>query len=66
MKAAIFDLDGTLIDSTWVWENVSATFSPHQGIEPPENIDDIVSTMSFKNSAVYFVERFHLSLTRRT
>ena len=43
IKGVIFDLDGTLIDSMKVWNNVDRKFLCECGIyDPPENISDIV------------------------
>ena len=30
--AAIFDLDGTILDSLWVWEDISKVFKKQQNI----------------------------------
>lgn len=31
-RCAIFDLDGTLLDSTWVWEKIDIDFLAKRGI----------------------------------
>ncbi|WDU83746.1 hypothetical protein [Caloramator sp. Dgby_cultured_2] len=35
IKAVIFDLDGTLIDSLWVWKQVDIEYLKKHGITPP-------------------------------
>ena len=43
MKAAIFDMDGTLIDSMLPWRRLNVEFVRRRGIEPtPEEIDVLV------------------------
>ena len=42
VKAVIFDLDGTLIDSTAIWEKTDRKFLKSYGIDPPAGISDIV------------------------
>ena len=37
IKAAIFDLDGTLVDSMWVWERIDMEFLKKRGYTVPEN-----------------------------
>ena len=64
IKAIIFDLDGTLIDSTGVWEQVDRLFLRENGIDPPEDISEKVKTMTIEQSSQYFIERFNLSLTQ--
>lgn len=34
---AIFDLDGTLLDSMWVWEQIDVDFLSRRGIDLPED-----------------------------
>lgn len=55
-KGAIFDLDGTLIDSMDSWENVGKIFLESQGIKPPSDLNEIIKEMSLKQSARYFKE----------
>ena len=40
-RCAIFDLDGTLLDSTWVWEKIDIDFLAKRGIVVPA--DDIAA-----------------------
>ena len=40
MKAAIFDMDGTLVDSMYYWRTVSLEFLRTKGIEPPRELCD--------------------------
>ena len=39
-KVVIFDLDGTLVDSMWMWKETDIEFLTGKGIMIPENIQD--------------------------
>lgn len=62
-KAIIFDLDGTLVDSVWIWGVVDQRFLGERGIEVPEDISDDLEGCSFYETAVYFKKRFQLDLS---
>ena len=34
-KGAIFDMDGTLLDSMWVWRQIDVDFLGRRGFEVP-------------------------------
>lgn len=57
-KAVIFDLDGTLIDSMWVWTEVDILYLQRYGIEVPDDLHEAIEGMSFVEGAQYFRERF--------
>ena len=57
---AIFDLDGTLLDSMPVWENLGRDYLISQGVTPPEDIAKVLKPMSLEESAVYFRMRFNI------
>ena len=59
-KAVIFDLDGTLIDSMWVWEKIDEAFLANYGITPPRDMDEALEGKSFTETAIYFKERFQI------
>ncbi len=62
IKAVIFDLDGTLIDSMGLWREVDAEFLGSRGIEVPEDLfDHLPQGNSFIQTATYFKDRFGLS-----
>jgi HAD superfamily hydrolase (TIGR01509 family) len=60
IKAAIFDLDGTLIDSMWLWEKVDIDFLKLRGHELPIDLKENIEHLSFIDTAKYFKERFNL------
>jgi HAD superfamily hydrolase (TIGR01509 family) len=60
IKAAIFDLDGTLINSMWVWEKVDMDFLLKRGLDVPFDIKDNIEHLSYIDTAKYFKERFNL------
>lgn len=62
-NAIIFDLDGTLLDSMPAWENVDNEFLAENNIVPPEGLSEIMKTLGFTESAIYFVEEFDLPYT---
>ena len=39
MRAAIFDVDGTLLDSVSAWENVGSDYVKNQGLVPADDLD---------------------------
>ncbi|MGL5675690.1 MAG: HAD family hydrolase, partial [Cellulosilyticaceae bacterium] len=59
-KAVLFDLDGTLIDSMWVWEKIDEVFLGKYNITPPKDMDSVLEGKSFTETATYFKERFRL------
>ena len=61
IKAAIFDLDGTLVDSMWVWEQIDIDFLKSKGYTPPKDLKDNITHLTFNQTAEYFKKRFNLS-----
>lgn len=60
MKAYIFDLDGTLLDSMKLWERIDIDFLTARGIEIPPDYLDALCSLSFPEAAAYTIERFCL------
>lgn len=59
-KAVIFDLDGTLVDSMWMWRDIDIEFLGSRGITFPEDLQEKIEGMSFTETAQYFKETFPL------
>ena len=62
-KAAIFDLDGTLLDSMDVWDQIDAAFLAKRGITVPDDYMETVTAMQFREIARYTIDRFGLDDT---
>ena len=60
IDAVIFDLDGTLVDSMWMWKAIDIEYLGRFGIEFPMDLQSSIEGMSFSETAVYFKERFKL------
>lgn len=60
IKAAIFDLDGTLIDSMWVWSQIDIDYLASKRLEVPSNLKDEIAHLGFIDVALYFKKRFNL------
>jgi HAD superfamily hydrolase (TIGR01509 family) len=59
-KAYIFDLDGTLLDSMGLWDQINIDFFTKRGIALPSDYVDSISSMTFYETAVYTIKRFAL------
>ena len=46
IRGAIFDMDGTLLDSMWLWNSMGSEFLLRRGIEPEPDIDKKFKAMS--------------------
>lgn len=62
-KALLFDLDGTLVDSMWMWESIDMEFLGRYGYECPSWLHKEIEGMSFSETAMYFREKFSIPLT---
>lgn len=61
IKGAVFDLDGTLIDSMGIWSQVDAEFLSKRSIAVPEDIfGDIETGNNFFEVANHFKKKFSL------
>jgi len=56
--AVIFDLDGSLVDSMWIWRAIDIEYLGKFGIPLPEGLQAKIEGMSFHETAVYFKEHF--------
>lgn len=61
--AAIFDLDGTILDSLWVWEDISKDFLSKKGKDIPVTYIQELCSKSFQEAAEYTIRLFMLSET---
>lgn len=59
-EAIIFDLDGTLVDSMWVWDQIDIDYLGNLGYDVPGDLQSAIEGMGFTEVAVYFKERFQI------
>ena len=59
-KAVIFDMDGTLIDSMWVWTRLDEKFFEEHHITMPDTFARDIEGLSMQETAEYFIRTFHL------
>ncbi len=63
LQGVIFDLDGTLLDSTGMWRQVDGRLMAHYGKEVPPDLSETVQRMSIEEFSQFFVEEFDLPVT---
>ena len=59
-EAAIFDLDGTLLDSLGVWSHVDNVFLGRRGFVVPADYQSTIACMTARETAEYTIKRFGL------
>jgi len=59
-KGVVFDLDGTLVDSLWLWDKVDTEFFKKRGMECPADYKKDIMAMGIEKVADYTIERFNL------
>ena len=61
--AVIFDLDGSLVDSMWMWGAIDREYLGELGYEVPSDLSGAIAGLSFYDTAEYFKNRFHIEDT---
>lgn len=63
IRAAIFDVDGTLLDSMPIWMDTGARYLRILGIEPDSSLEEKIWDMSIAECSAYLKECYHLPLS---
>lgn len=63
IKGAIFDVDGTLLDSMPMWKNLDIEFLDSVGVVPEEGYTDKVNKMTLIEGVKFTKEHFGLAMT---
>jgi len=61
-SAIIFDLDGTILDSLYVWHDAGKRFLETLNIRAKDNLDRMIFSMSMSDGAEYIKKEYGLSL----
>lgn len=60
IDAVIFDLDGSLVDSMWMWHEIDIEYLGRYQLAVPEDLQQQIEGFSFSETAHYFKNRFQL------
>ena len=54
IRGAIFDVDGTLLDSMFIWDTIGEAYLRSIGYQPKENLNETFKNMSLRQAARYY------------
>lgn len=63
IKGAIFDLDGTLLDSMGMWDTIGEDYLLSLGLKPQEGLKQAFKTFTLEQSARYCREHYGVALS---
>lgn len=63
ISGAIFDLDGTLLDSMYIWDNIGIEYLENRGIVPNDDAKDDLKPMTLTDAAEYFKSVYKITDT---
>ena len=62
IRGAIFDVDGTLLDSMGIWDDAGERFLNKNGIQAKPGLRDVLFTMSLPEGAEYLIREYHVDM----
>lgn len=63
IDAVIFDLDGTIVDSFYIWEKIDIEFFNKRGMPVPTDYFEKINSMSFLETATFTKNEYNLKET---
>ena len=63
LKGLIFDFDGTLFDSMFIWDTAGESYLRSIGKEPKADLQKVLKPMSLLQSAQYICEKYDIPLS---
>ena len=63
VQAHIFDFDGTIADSMWVWERVDTQFLENHGLPYRPDYAEALAALGFEGSAEFFINEVGIDET---
>lgn len=63
LKGIIFDFDGTLMDSMFIWDTAGEVYLQSIGKEPQEDLQKVLKPMSLMQSAEYIQAHYEIPLS---
>lgn len=60
MRAAVFDFDGTLADSTEFWDKLAKTYLESQGLSPREDLKEAMESLTVEEGLAYMQTEYSL------
>ena len=63
LKGIIFDFDGTLMDSMFIWDTAGEVYLRSIGKEPQEDLQKVLKPMSLMQSAEYIQAHYEIPLS---
>ena len=61
IEAVIFDVDGTVVDSMWMWKRIDKEYLSRFDIPLPDTLQAEIEGWSFYETALYFQKRFGIT-----
>ena len=65
IKGAIFDLDGTLIDSMYIWETLGEDYIKSKGFIPSPDTARILKKMNIPEASKYFKKEYKFGISAK-
>ena len=63
LKGAIFDFDGTLVDSMFIWDTIGEDYLRSLGKEPHEDLKETFMTLTLEEAAEYYRTHYGITLS---
>lgn len=63
IRGAIFDMDGTLLDSMPAWDTIGSDYLRSIGYEPRADLDNVFQNLSHRQAAEYYRREYGVTLS---